>query len=86
MDKSVFTREYAVLLQTLRDARRGAGVTQVELARRLGQTQSFVSKCERGEARLDVVQLRTICLSLGTTLSAFVRDFEKRLEGPRHRR
>ena len=86
MDKSVFTREYAVLLQTLRDTRRGAGVTQVELARRLGQTQSFVSKCERGEMRLDVVQLRTICLSLGTTLPAFVREFEKRLEGPRHRR
>jgi transcriptional regulator with XRE-family HTH domain len=80
MEKSIFTREYAVLLQTLRQLRRGERVTQVELARRLGQSQSFVSKCERGETRLDLVQLRRICLKLNSDLLSFVRRFEKNLK------
>jgi transcriptional regulator with XRE-family HTH domain len=79
MEKSVFTREYRVFLMVLRESRRAAGVTQVELARRLRQTQSQVSKFERGEVRLDLVQMRRVCLALGTTLSAFVRSYEKRL-------
>ena len=79
VEKSIYTREYAVLLKTLRQVRRGVRVTQVELARRLGQSQSFVSKCERGERRLDLAQLRTICLALGTMLTAFVRNYERRL-------
>ena len=73
MDKSTFTPEYAVFLDTLRETRQAAGVTQVELADRLGQSQSFVSKCERGESRLDIVQVRKICHVLGTSLPAFRR-------------
>ena len=80
MKKSVSTREYDVLVETLRETREAAGVTQVDLAKRLRQSQSFVSKIETGASRLDVVQLRTICHVLGTTLPAFVRAFEKRLE------
>jgi transcriptional regulator with XRE-family HTH domain len=79
MDKSIFTREYAVFLRTLRGVRRSARVTQVELASRLGQSQSFVSKCERGESRLDIIQVRAICAALGTTLPAFVRRLEQGL-------
>lgn len=79
MDKSLFTTEYAVLLRVLRGLREQAGITQVELAKRLGQSQSFVSKYERGETRLDLIQLRTICRTLGTSLSNLVELFEKRL-------
>jgi transcriptional regulator with XRE-family HTH domain len=77
--KSIFTREYRVLLQLLHDARERAGVTQVELAERLGRSQSFVSKCERGETRIDLVQLHEICRILKKPLVDFVRDYEKRL-------
>ncbi len=80
MKKSVFTREYQVLLQVLHAAREKAEVTQIELARRLGRSQSFVSKCERGERRLDVVQLRQICHAIGTTLPKIVNEFERRLK------
>ena len=45
-------------LVRLRQARRDARLTQVEVAKRLGRTQSFVTKAERGERRLDVVELR----------------------------
>lgn len=47
-----------VFLRRLRNARKDSGLTQVDAARRLGRTQSFVSKAERGERRLDVVELR----------------------------
>ena len=77
--KSIFTSDYAVVLEMLRETRDKAGVTQVELAELLGRSQSFISKCERGESRLDIVQLREFCLALDTTLSDFVRRFEARL-------
>jgi transcriptional regulator with XRE-family HTH domain len=79
MKKSIHTREYLVLRRLLREVRESANITQVELADRLGQTQSFVSKCERGELRLDVIQLRSFCASLDTDLLTFVRTLEKRL-------
>jgi transcriptional regulator with XRE-family HTH domain len=85
MEKSVYTNEYAVLLELLRETRRAAGVTQVQLAERIGESQSHLSKMERGEVRLDLVQVRTICRALGTTLPAFVAELEKRL-GSRGRR
>ena len=83
MEKSVHTSEYARFLVFLRELRKESGMTQVELAERLDQTQSFVSKCERGERRLDIIQLRTICLALGTTLPAFAQKLEQRLPKPK---
>jgi transcriptional regulator with XRE-family HTH domain len=82
MEKSIFTDEYAVLLTLLREARQAAGLSQVQLAERLGQSQSFVSKMEQGDRRLDLIQLRTICRALGTTLPRFVEKFEERLNQP----
>ena len=80
MEKSIYTAEYAALLALLREAREAAGLTQVQLARALGQSQSFVSKAEKGDRRLDLVRLRTIYLALGTTLPEFVARLEERLE------
>ena len=80
MEKSVYTREYRVLLQLLREMREEAGLTQTELAQRLDESQVFVSRFERAESRLDAVQLRTICMALGTTLPKFARRYERRLE------
>jgi transcriptional regulator with XRE-family HTH domain len=55
------------------------GITQVELSEALGIPQSFVSKYETGERRLDVIEVREVCQTLGTTLSAFVKKLEARL-------
>lgn len=49
----------------LRQARLEAGLRQEEVARRLGQPQSFVSKYESGERRLDIAELIAICSALG---------------------
>lgn len=76
MDKSLYTREYQLLLERLRTVREEAGMTQVELAERLGATQSFVSKCERGERRLDAIELRTWCRAIGLSFPQFVLEFD----------
>jgi transcriptional regulator with XRE-family HTH domain len=83
MQKSLHSRHYKIFLTELRDARVRLGVTQVELATRLDATQSFVSKCERGERRLDVAELRLWCKALGIRMSDFVSHYEKRLERSR---
>lgn len=75
--KSIYTREYAALLRLFREAREAAGLTQVDLAAALGRSQSFVSKVERGETRLDVVQLRAVLAPLGVTLPEFTRRLER---------
>jgi transcriptional regulator with XRE-family HTH domain len=81
MEKTIYTREYAVVLRLLKESRERAGITQVDLAKALGRSQSYVSKVERGDRRLDIVQLRTICQALGLTLTEFVRRLEEALTG-----
>ena len=81
MAKSVFSNEYQVFLKLLRAARVKAGLTQEDLAPRLGMTQSAISKCERVERRLDVVELRRWCDALGTRLDRFVRELDAALGG-----
>lgn len=81
MEKSIYTREYAAVVRLLRAAREDAGLTQVGLAEALGRTQSFVSKVERGETRLDVIQLRTVLAAVGLTLPAFAVRLERELAG-----
>lgn len=83
MEKSTFSREYRVLCRLLRRFREDAGMTQVDLAQALDETQSYISKCERGERRLDLVQLRAFCLALGRDLPSFVSSFEAALRKQR---
>jgi transcriptional regulator with XRE-family HTH domain len=80
MEKSIHSTRYAVFLSVLREARERAGLTQVQLARKIGETQTFVSKCERGERRVDVVELRTFCRAFGSDLKLFVAALEKALD------
>lgn len=80
MQKSVHNPEYAVFLSLLRRARMEAGLSQVDLAERLQETQSFVSKCERGERRIDIIELRLFCSAIGVTLTEFTARIERELE------
>ena len=65
MSKSVFSEPYEVLLRALVEGRRSAGLRQTDLAELLGKPQSFVSKYETGERRLDVVELLVVARSIG---------------------
>lgn len=77
MDKSIYSKEYSIFLELLRAAREAKGLSQSELAERLGETQPFVSKCETGERRLDIVETRAWCGALGVTLKELVGSFDK---------
>lgn len=79
MKKSIYTDEFAVLVALLRETREAAGLTQVELAQKIGTSQSFITKMEVGQRRLDMIQLRTVCHALGTTLPDFVTKLEGRM-------
>ena len=75
MPSSVFTQRHQEFIQFLVAARKAAGVTQVELAARLGRHQSFVSKVERGERRVDVVEFCQVAEALGRSPSELLKDF-----------
>ena len=66
------------LTTLLRQVRLDANLTQADLADRLGQSQSYVSKYESGEQRLDLIELEAICKVVNIPLKKFI---ERYLEG-----
>jgi len=58
MPKSIYSKEYRKVVDRLKKARQESGLIQTEVAKKLGKPQSFVSKVERGERRLDVAELK----------------------------
>ena len=76
MDKSIYTYNYGQMLKLLIAARESVKMTQEDLAAALDETQSFISKCERGQRRLDVVELRMWCSALNVSYIKFMRDLD----------
>ena len=79
--KSVFTGMLEQLRRMLVNARKKTGLTQVELASRLSRPQSFVSKVERGERRLDVVEFFEVAEAIGFEPLTFLRVLRKTSRG-----
>ena len=77
MRKSVHTRQYQVFVEQLAEARKAAGLTQQQLADKLGRPQSFVAKYENGERRLDVVEF----LGIAKLLKADPHQIARAVEG-----
>ena len=75
MAASTFHRDYQLLIGLLKEARRQRGMTQMELAERLGNTQTFISKVERGERRLDVVEFVESCEAIAIDPCEVLGDF-----------
>lgn len=73
MSRTIHSEPYLVLRTQLIAARKSAGLTQQDLANKLGRPQSFVAKYETGERRLDVVELIEIARAIGTDYLHIVR-------------
>lgn len=68
---NIYSTAYRTFLSKLRSARTEARLTQVEVARRLRKPQSFVSKAESGERRLDIVEVQAFAKLYKKPLSYF---------------
>jgi hypothetical protein len=66
-----YRRDYRAFLASLRKAREDAGLTQVEVARKLSRPQSFVSKVESGERKVDFVELQYLAKLYRKPISFF---------------
>ena len=71
---SAFPLEYRQFLKRLRAAREAAELTQTDVARLLGKPQSFLSKSESGERRVDPVELSHLAEIYEKPISFFLRD------------
>lgn len=74
MAKSHHTDLYRKLAVELKVARVRSGMKQQEVADKLGEAQSYVSKVELGERRLDVVELQKLCRVYDLELTAFLKE------------
>ena len=82
MRKSLFSKEYDTFCILLRQVRDEAGMSQNQLAKRLDVPQGWLSKCEHGQRRMDVLELFRICKELGIQPEEFMRRLTDALRTP----
>ncbi len=73
MPKAIYTKEQNAIVERLKKARINAGLGQVEAAKMLGKTQSYISKIESGQRRFDVLQLKEFAKIYNKSLDYFVK-------------
>ena len=73
MSKSIFTKDYKEITNRLKQARIDAGLSQQAVANELGKPQSYVSKIESGERRLDVVEIKKFAEIYKKDISYFIK-------------
>lgn len=80
MKKSLYKKENEIFVQVLTEFRNKAGLLQTDLAKKLNVPQSFISKIETGQRRVDIIELREICAHLKTNLVEFVKVLERKIK------
>lgn len=76
MEKTIYSEDYKRLCRMLKARRVFLGLRQADLAARLNVGQTFVSNYEKGERRLDLMELDSICEALEVPLVEFVTEFK----------
>lgn len=77
MPNPLHRQQYEVFRELLVSAREACGLTQLEVAQRLGKPQSFVSKYERGERRLDFTEFMELASILSIDVGKFIEDYRQ---------
>ena len=73
MIKSVQTKEYAYFVEKLRKAREEAGLSQVQVAKKLKRPQSHISNIETGQQRVDVIELQRFAKMYEKEITYFIK-------------
>jgi len=77
MQKTIFTDKHKYIVNQLARARKEAGLTQIQAAKLLKRPQSYISKAEAGQHRIDVVQLEEFAKIYKKRLSYFIKRSRK---------
>ena len=73
MPRAIYTKDHNAIVKRLKQARLESGLGKVEVAEKLGRTQSYVSKIESGQRRFDVLQLKEFAKLYKKSLDYFVK-------------
>lgn len=73
MKKTIFDDDYKVFVERLKKARNEAGLTQIQVAKKLGATQAYISKVEDGQLRVDVTQVKRFAKIYGKSVNYFLK-------------
>lgn len=74
MEKTIYSSEYKKVIDKLKDARIKAGLTQLDVARKLRKHQSYISKIESRERRLDILELRLLASLYKKDINYFLKN------------
>ena len=72
MSKTIWTKEYAKFIKKLRQARFKAGLRQIEVAKKLKRPQSYISRVESGEYRLDIIEVKRFAKLYGKKVNELI--------------
>jgi ribosome-binding protein aMBF1 (putative translation factor) len=79
MQKSIHTKAYKILIAELVSARKAAGLTQEELAKRLNEKQPFIAKCESGQRRIDLIEFLRMAKAVKIDADSVIKAIRKLL-------
>jgi transcriptional regulator with XRE-family HTH domain len=73
MTKAIYQNEYRQIAEKLKKARNEAGLTQKDVSERIGKPQSYISKAESAEQRIDIVELKQFANLYKKTINYFIK-------------
>lgn len=73
MSKVIYSKDHKYVVEQLKKARKEAGLEQAEVAKLLGKTQSYISKIEAGQRRIDVITLKEFAKIYKKDINFFLR-------------
>ncbi len=73
MSKAIYSKDHQYIVEQLKKARQEAGLEQEQVAKMLEKTQSYISKIESGQRRIDVIQLKEFAKIYKRDISYFIK-------------
>lgn len=73
MGRTIRTKEYAVFIERMKKARLESGLRQIDVAKKMKRPQSYISRVESGEYRLDILEVKAFAKLYGKSIEYFVK-------------
>jgi transcriptional regulator with XRE-family HTH domain len=73
MGKTIRTKEYAIFIERMTKARLDAGLRQIDVAKKMKRPQSYISRVESGEYRLDIMEVKKFAQLYNKDINYFIK-------------